>query len=465
MTKIRKNRSLFRQIAIIGAVFITAVIYLSKPIQAAATVPFECSNSFYIGSSLTGSPTDFEVVNDTQDPFSFTNIATLSTLLNGFGFRVQDGFVYAIKKEDPNKNSLYRIDQNGDETNLGVPTGYPAATLPDEQGTFAGDFADDGLLYTIDRNDTGNALIATNVGTVTSTQIKVDLGVRPADIAYNPKTDLFYGYDALIDRFFSLSTVGTVTHFGPTYSFGTNGAAWFDSLGHYYSYENTTGTIRQINIDLSQGQLGAVLRSVPATIVDNNDGTSCPYSPYLSKDATPRTVQQNSVVTYTYEITNNHLSDTITTDFEDIMPDSRTFVAGSLVSDAGGTVGSYGGTNTLSIDGISIPANTTRTISVDVQIPADFAVGDATNQAFLHNVTGDFNPAADYPSDDPSTIIRFDETAIAVTEGDVVDVIPGVPDAGFIKSKNHLIILMLLVSGVIAVPIIKKIRLKRSKLH
>lgn len=348
--------------------------------QAAATVPFECSNFLYIGSSVDNDPTQFKIVNDGQDPFVFNNLATLSTLLNAFGFRVQDGFVYGFKASDPNKNSLYKIDSNGDESNLGVPTGYPAATAPTDEGTFSGDFANDGLLYSVHRTDAGSALVATNVVAVTSTVIDADLGIRTADIAYNPKTDLFYGYDASIDRFFKLTTTGTVTHFGPTYNFGTNGAAWFDPMGNYFSYENTTGTIRQVNIDAAAGQVGAILRSVSAPIVDDNDGTSCPYSPYISKTASPRTAQQNSIVTYTYQITNNHFSDIITANFVDDLSDSRTFIAGSLVSDAGGTVGAYGGTNSLSITGISVPANTTRTLTVNVQIPADYPIGNATNQ-------------------------------------------------------------------------------------
>lgn len=427
--------------------------------QAAATVPFECSNFLYIGSSVNNDPTDFKIVNDGQDPFVFNNLATLSTLLNSFGFRVQDGFVYGFKASDPDKNSLYKIDSNGDETDLGVPTGYPAATAPIDEGTFAGDFANDGRLYSVHRTDAGSALVRTNVVAVTSSVINADLGIRTADIAYNPRDDLFYGYDATDDRFFTLTTTGTVTQFGPSYSFGTNGAAWFDSIGRYFSYENTTGTIRQVNIDSADGQLGAILRSVSGPIVDDNDGTSCPYSPYISKTASPRTVQQNSMVTYTYQITNNHFSDIITANFVDNLSDSRTFIAGSLVSDAGGTVNAYGGTNTLSVSGISVPANTTRTLTVNVQIPADYPIGNATNQAFLQNVTGDFNPAAIYSSDDTATIIRGDTTDISVTAGDVI---PGAPNTGFKNSKYYLILMGVLLMGGLAIPLIKRFRQSRN---
>lgn len=461
MTKIKTTKinqyakTLQNKLVLLVLLVVTFMQVTTGTSRAAATVPFECSNFLYIGSSVDNDPTQFKIVNDGQDPFVFNNLATLSALLNAFGFRVQDGFVYGFKDSDPDKNSLYKIDSNGDETDLGVPTGYPAATAPDDEGTFAGDFANDGLHYTIHRTDAGNALVATNVVAVTSTVIDADLGIRTADIAYNPKTDLFYGYDASIDRFFTLTTTGTVTHFGPTYSFGANGAAWFDPIGNYFSYENLTGTIRQVNIDLANGQLGAILRSVSGPIVDDNDGTSCPYSPYISKTASPRTVQQNGVVTYTYQITNNHFSDIITANFVDNLSDSRTFVAGSLTSDAGGTVGSYGGTNTLSISNISVPANTTRTLTVNVQIPADYPIGNATNQAFLQNVTGDFNPTAIYSSDDTATIIRGDTTDISVIAGDVI---PGAPNAGFKKSKNYLIFIGALLMGALAIPLIKKYR-------
>lgn len=74
-------------------------------------------------------------------------------------------------------------------------------------------------------------------------------------------------------------------------------------------------------------------------------------------------------------------------------------------------------------------------------------------------MTGDFNPAAVYSSDDTATIIRGDTTDISVIAGDVI---PGVPNTGNKKQNNYMFIAGTLLIGGMAFLIIKKIRHRKA---
>ncbi len=111
----------------------------------------------------------------------------------------------------------------------------------------------------------------------------------------------------------------------------------------------------------------------------------------LSKIAPIGNVNHGDTITYTFKF-NNADCDDKTVNFTDVLPAGFVWKANTLITPLNGTVNSYGGTNTVSITGITVPPGMS---SFTLDAYAGAAIGTHNNQAsFVVNGTT-------YLSDDP----------------------------------------------------------------
>ena len=155
-----------------------------------------------------------------------------------------------------------------------------------------------------------------------------------------------------------------------------------DSFGNVYIRQCNTGNEIKINMDAFNGTVGEA--SILSDIGGSTpcDGVSGAFTVEMEKTVSPTTADQGDTVTYTYRISNPNSVALSGLTFTDNMADSRTFNAGTLSTNLGGTENAYAGTNLLQITNFTLPAATISTITVDVTIGAGL-VGDIFNQATI----------------------------------------------------------------------------------
>lgn len=105
-----------------------------------------------------------------------------------------------------------------------------------------------------------------------------------------------------------------------------------------------------------------------------------------STSASNAKVFPGATITYNYTIVNPNAFDLRGLSFVNAFADGRTFVRGSLQNPFGGEVGRYGSSSSLLISRMTIPALSSRAISVSVQIPENISPGLLINSALLTNV-------------------------------------------------------------------------------
>ena len=145
-----------------------------------------------------------------------------------------------------------------------------------------------------------------------------------------------------------------------------------------------------------------------------NDGATCPFTVQMQKTVAPDTIPAGGTVTYTYVITNQNTTSFNGVNFSDTLDDGRTYVAGTLNVDPAlvGTPNSFGGTNSLQINNLTLPGRSVTTITVDVLVARTTPAGTIFNQAQLNNipigfggptVLSDFSPTG--PRSDPTPLV------------------------------------------------------------
>ena len=404
--------------------------------DADATVAggFDCNADFYtiIGS---GTSTQLFRIDRTTDPFTFDPIGNPTTIaggfpnnfnLNGLGYNPVDNFMYAVvvasdgNAADPTHFlpfDIVRIDGSGTITKGFSLTGVSGTIVT---GTFLRDGTYViGTSNTLTRIDLGSGTV---LGTVT-----VGGGVNISDISVNPQ-------DATPDRVYFVDENGTdIVRWANTVTgvlegavanpTGTNlnaGSQFFDSFGDLYFRSNDDQGVYNIDMDATSATYGVATFLTTAPSGGFHDGASCILNIAVEKSVSSATIAAGDVITYTYRIANPSNTAVVGLDLDDTMADARTFVSGSLTDDLGGTANAYGGTNSLTITGLTVPANGISSIGVDVQIPATGLLGDVFNQVTLSNLpTG----GGTLNSDDPTTPILNDATILVVlldTDGDLV---------------------------------------------
>ncbi len=350
------------------------------------------------------------------------------------GFRVQDGFIYAIEPGDPVKAGdanrpdayeIFRIDRNGKVDPIGKPLGLPLpSATPVNNRYIAGDFSGDGTYY-IYNNGTGK-LVQIDV-TQRPPQIlqvrdlqKSGVGFpRFSDMAYSPVDGKFYAYDQVESRLLRFdpeqgSTVTVEYLPGTTNPIGNQsvGATFFDGAGTLYAYQNEPGLLYSVNV-LDTPVVYTFLSNAPD--VTFNDGAACPFVPRITKIVDPSPVVAGNNVTYTYLITNPNPPERPITGLTitDTMANGRRFLAPpqvAIVSGQGGNTGNVVLSNdnrTFTITGLTLPAANARTVTpgqvevtVEVNVPVTTPPGTVFNQAIVRNLPGGSFPetvGSDFP--------------------------------------------------------------------
>ncbi|MCB9823146.1 hypothetical protein H6800_02630 [Candidatus Nomurabacteria bacterium] len=414
---------------------------------------FKCGNSFYISSGDNiGDPSQLSLVVFSGQTASLQNVGSPAGTFdyNGIGFNHLDGYIYGVSS-DNNPGEILRIGSDGSAVSLGIPAGLPVATNLVYNSGAVGDndryFIHPATAGGTPNNDVYEIDISTATPTIVATHTFSSFQYQ--DFDFNPRNGMAYSFDGSIDRVVQINlSTNIVTPVGPVItSIGSNiGAIFFDSADNMY-VEASNGKIFRIAITSF-----VVTELADGPSVSRVDGTSCPYAPTITKDATPRTVVAGGEVTYSYTISNGHPTLPITgLDFSDTMDSGRTYIAGSLDnSEVGGTANSYGGTNSLTITDITIPPNSSQVVTVKVKIPNDIT-GTVTlkNQACIEG--GGLGNLAqpifdEICSDDPTTPAFGDPTNIEVNPAPPI---PGPPETGLNKTNSNQLVISFTIIGIV----------------
>jgi len=246
------------------------------------------------------------------------------------------------------------------------------------------------------------------------------------DIAYNPADNMIYGQIST-----SVSSAGQVvridlanvtqlsggrwevvaealtTNTSPFLS--VTGAAFFNGTSELLLYGVSSGggsqdqlfSATSLDIDpvvlskigLTTGPFGA------------SDGTSCAFAPSFTKTVSPSPTVPGGTATYTYTIVNNQTSDFTVDFFDDSFDNYLTVTGVAGISGATATI-SNGPPDSVSIPGIVVPANSSVTFTVTVEVDSSLVSSTwqqetwtVENQATLTGVSG--FPVGTLLSDEP----------------------------------------------------------------
>ncbi len=389
-------------------------------VPGASGPPLVCDATTYVSEGA--SSTRLHSVDRTtavysHNEFSGINYApTTGYTYDALGFNPVDDYLYAVVRDtspgEPSSGSLLRIDAGGGVINLGRPVQGPQlAVMPTFTTRYVGGaFGPDGLYYVVTDADTSaplaerSRILVLDVGTSTPQIItNFSHGRDLKDIAVHPDGTVF-GYTSANQLVTIDPNTGSSAVIGSGNA-GTDIAGMsFDANGVLTLTQESTGV--RYTIDLITGQT-QLIASGPA--LPEGDVASCPFYYALDKRAVPSDAIAGGETTYEFTL-HNSTSVSETFNLSDTLSDGRTFVAGSLVDPSGSAVNAYDDTNTLSITGINIPAQSSQTISVAVNIPATTPIGSIFNQASMSS------GGVTIVSDDVSTGAFGDPTLVNVAD-------------------------------------------------
>lgn len=403
-----KRASLFSAIYRYGLIsgltlLIVVTSYFPRTLAQQST-PFDCDRTLYISQGEQRST--LNRVN--TRPFELNSIGTADVEYNAIGFNIQDSFIYGMspQSEGPTPPIIYQISANGTATPLGSPTNFPEIPTNSGEFVFSGDIDRNGnyILYVTGRPVGQPNLFQINLLTNSVVRSLVLVDTNFADIAFNPVDDQLYGFDNTRRQLARIDlTTDQVDYFGePLTDNAVVGGSFFDSFGNFFAYDETgTLLVARDIANLANPNRGTFQRLGSVSPVERFDGASCAFAPAMEKTVEPETVVAGGTVTYSYRIANGRSTPFSNLTFRDELPgDGRTFVAGTLSNSLGGTPNAFGGTRTLEIAGLTLPARSIAEITVQVQVPRTISPGTIFNQATLGPLFPNSNQPnllSDYP--------------------------------------------------------------------
>lgn len=318
---------------------------------------------------------------------TYTQIGTAQPSYNAMGYNVLDNYLYAMSTASGNLGDLLRIANDGSITDLGLPTGLPAASY------VAGDFDNHGhliirssatLWYSID--------VATNIATPLTITGAADAGndiVWIGAVMYELNGTTLYAVDLSDDIATSATVSGIVS--------GSFGAAWSDNPNELYFSDNSTGHIYKITGFTGASPVGTL--ALTGTVTGNNDGAACKNadSPFNLPVANNDTYAVTSDVPLSQSATGGVLSNDVGTGLTAIL---GTLPAhGSLTLNADGSFlytpnSGFFGTDTFTYsvqDEFGRDSAADATVTLNVSLPAAPA---AANDSYTTTANTALNQAA-----------------------------------------------------------------------
>ncbi|MCB9157369.1 MAG: DUF11 domain-containing protein [Caldilineaceae bacterium] len=382
----------------------------SPAVAYAQSAPFACDGTIFISQGDSTSSTLFSVDSGTN-PFTLNALSPTERFqYNAIGFNVIDGLLYGIVRSDDRprvaSGDIIAIDANSNVINFGRPDVATTSVTGDidERGIFY--VADGSKLYAYDTQAPNFPNIMAGYPKTFSTPASVG-----SDFAYNPSDGFLYGFRGgkiiRINPATAQTTYLALTGDQPTAS--TFGAMWFDARGALFGYQNNLGIYRiDVNTFVSKYVSSAAH-------VSTNDGAGCAYAPILEKTVSQEQVIPGAVVRYQFVIVNGFRRSVMPLGFTDTLPAGFTYVDNTLTiqgASANGVVNAYGGSDTLTISGLQIPAAGAITMQVDVQVSFDVSSGIYRNQAYLTDLYPSLGGTL--PSDWPVSTEAGDPTPLKV---------------------------------------------------
>ena len=367
--------------------------------------PFVCNGDYYL-TSTSGNTTVYKVEIDVNGDATFNALPNnVGLVVNAIGYRTTDNFIYSI---NTNNNDLYRIDASGDGTFIAN------LNLPASHSFYGADFTADGkyMVFIGTSSSQGSNILAfvdfeAGGFPVTTLPITNASNIQVTDIAFNPISNLLYGYDSQGDRLIVIDpdTGELISGFPGNQIASRIGAVFFDSFGGMYGYGGNNGSVL-FEIDPTNGNV-AVAANGPSS--SNKDGCSCPYTVRLNKLVEPLETTPCSEVTYYFAIANVSSVTQTGVTLEDQLPPDL-LITEILDNPYGGDIISGVNTDLLSITNMMIPPGF-DTLSIRVEVSQD-AVGVYKNQARLENVP--LLLSQTMVSDNPLTSTTNDSTVLNV---------------------------------------------------
>jgi hypothetical protein len=254
-------------------VLVTVACLCKGERASAAANSFTCSSNFY--QVISG---QLKLLNPLTGVY--TNIGSNAGFIyNAIGYNPLDNYIYGVATSGSQTGDLFRIDNNGIASDLGLPSGLPGTGFDNGSFDLAGNLyirtsVDNHTIYRINvganQNDastmTVTALNITGAGGIVSGADNVFINNKLYTLDGNSLS--------IIDL--SNDTVTTVSVNGPTgwLNAGTGfGAGWTDQAGELFFSNNGSGFIYQIS-DFDSPSPTASFK-VTGTVTSNNDGTSC----------------------------------------------------------------------------------------------------------------------------------------------------------------------------------------------
>ncbi|MCB9276700.1 MAG: gliding motility-associated C-terminal domain-containing protein [Lewinellaceae bacterium] len=392
-----------KQLALVIPLLCLALALQAQP-------PFVCRGNFYLVITPQSSSSLYEVTIDaTTGNVVFQDLPAsgMGFTLNGIGYRSVDNYIYGV---DHLSGWLYRIDGNGAATFLAIPTAAnPAYTYP------AGDVSPDGkyLVVMSVANNHNSALLKIDLESPTFASQSISVsGVNTLcyDISFDPLDGTLYGWDSGGSRLVVIDpATGYITApFPSTPNTGTLGSFFVDAFGNLYGYGQqgfggSQNTLFQF--DKATGQ-ATILTTGPAA--GRTDGCSCPYTLEMIKRVNPLETVPCTELTYDFEIANSSGRTQEGLAFEDQFPEDFRITA--INNPFGGTVTGGLGTNSLRIEGLSIPPGI-HIIRVKVEVLPN-ALGTYKNQASLSGLPQELGGTV--LSDNPLTVVQEDSTVVRI---------------------------------------------------
>lgn len=236
--------------------------------------PFPCISRFF---HIWGDDGDIAAMDATVNPYVYTIAKTVGYHINGVGYNVEDGLLYAFEQDnDVPGNNIIRIDGNYDVEVLSLPGGNPNYV------SWRADFDVSGNMYFFNATGTEVGVFDASTGLITY-QSTSGTAFTPIDMAFLDADGMFYGImtTSLFKYNPNTHVVSTTTISGrlaDDYNSSENsayyGACWTADDGYVYTTNSQSGNMYKISpsglsIYVGQGE----------TNLNKSDGASCPLVP------------------------------------------------------------------------------------------------------------------------------------------------------------------------------------------